>query len=101
MTLVVTREEKSNPLMVFISVNKGQFLCHSNNCSISVKFDSGKVLRFRCSDPSIGIPSALYIREEKRFMDLLSRSERMTIEAMFYHDGPRQFKFLIPPLEWK
>lgn len=97
----LTLRDKSGDLNVMLSIDKGQFTCNpfSNN-TVAVKFDSGSILRFRCTGTSDGTSNVIFLESEHRFLNGLKRSQHAIIEAEFFQAGPQQFKFNTAGLKW-
>ena len=90
---LMLRNRAEDGLKVMLSV-EGQFLCDSNSGdSVAVKFDSGSIQQFACSEPDSGNPGLLFIDGAEDFVTALSTARTLTIEANFYQEGPRQMEF--------
>jgi len=79
----------------------GQFLCNSyNDDTVAVKFDSGPIQRFSCSEPDDATTGVLFINSEARFVSKLKSSKRVIIEANFFQAGRQQMIFKVGGLDW-
>jgi len=94
------RHSPKDGMRVLLSVD-GQFLCNSfSNTTVSVKFDSGPIRKFGCTDTAEGTTGVVFINSEKRFVDLLKKAQFVTIEADFFQSGPQQMTFNVAGLNW-
>lgn len=84
-----------------LQVNKGQFLCHYDGCTINVKFDDHPVQTFPAGEPSDGSSNFVFIRNDAQFLRTLRKAKTVTIEAQFYREGIQQFQFSPTGLEWQ
>jgi len=93
---------RSDPrLNVILEVNKGQFLCDQySHTSVSVKFDSGAISKFRCNTASDGRSNEIFIEGEGRFLASLRRASKVVIEPEFYQEGRQQIAFNVRGLKW-
>jgi hypothetical protein len=83
-----------------LRISKGQFVC-STECTISAKFDDGKVEKYSVVEPSDGSSDTLFIQSYDRFVSKLKKSNKLVIEAEFYQAGLQQIEFKTYGLEWK
>ena len=100
-TQLVVQQRPEDGLSVFLEIEKGQFLCRSfGDSAISVKFDEGRVERFRCTDTSDGSSNIAFILPANQFLNKLRRSKKLVIEAEFFREGNRQIIFNTDGLNW-
>ena len=96
------RRRPEDGLNVAFDVEKGQVLCHSySDDYVSMKFDDGPILKFRCSSSSDGSSETAFIDDEGRALSALKKAKRTIIEAEFYQQGRQQFVFDTAGLNWK
>lgn len=89
-------------LEIFVKVDKGQFRCDEDRDStVYVKFDAGQIQTVRCSEASDGIRNVIFLDFRPDFWMDLKYSQIMTMEASFFGEGPRQFKFNVGRLDLK
>jgi len=94
--------KKGKSLDVCLEVEKGQFICHGwENCPISAKFDNGPVQTFNTVRAGDGSSNMIFIQPETKFIQMLRKSEKLTIEASFFQEGNRQMMFEVSGLNWK
>lgn len=86
---------------VYISLDKGQFICGYDDCYVRVRFANGKAQRMSASEPSDHSNNLLFISNASSFISQARKSDTVFIEANFYQEGSRVFEFDISDLEWK
>jgi hypothetical protein len=86
---------------IFLSVDKGQFRCSFGGCTVSIKFDEGKIEQFSAVGPSDGSTNFLFLQPYKRLVERLRKAKRVIIEVEFYQEGLRQLDFDVTGLNWK
>lgn len=83
-----------------LSIQRGQFQCTADNCSILAKFDDGKPLKFSTNGPDDSSTDTLFIKPTDRFVAALKKAKNLTIEAQFYREGNRAIEFNVQALDW-
>ena len=78
---------------VIVRIERGQFLCSSSGCRVSIRFGDAKPLTFRAVGPSDHSSTSLFIVPYQRFVANLSKVDKVFIETMFYEAGTRVFEF--------
>jgi TonB family protein len=97
---LMLRETPSDGLNVMILVH-GQFLCNSySGESVAVKFDTGPIEEFGCSEPTTGT-GVLFIEDEDRFLSGLQKAKHIIVEPQFFEYGKQQVEFDVSGLNWK
>ncbi|MCL6306990.1 hypothetical protein QQL38_09835 [Pseudomonas syringae] len=86
---------------VYISIEKGQFVCGYDDCNVRVRFAKDNAKRVSASAPEDGSSTTLFINNESSFISQARKSDKVYIEAGFYQEGNRIFEFDISDLEWK
>lgn len=86
---------------VILSVDRGQFLCRLDDCTIAVRFDDRKAQTYDVVEPADNSSTHLFVRNYSRFLGNVRKAKRAHIEAQFYQEGPRVFEFDVSGLEWK
>lgn len=95
------RQAKRSGLNVYVSLNgKGQMLCDIEGCSLSVRFDKGRLRRFSAVEPSDHSTNALFIRNERAFVAQLKSSKIVTIEVELFENGRQDLIFVTSDLVW-
>lgn len=85
----------------YISMERGQFLCRTDNCGLTIKFDDGKPQWYRASETDNGSSETLFITEYARFLAALRKAKTVKIEAQFYDQPSKVFEFENTGLNWK
>lgn len=86
---------------VILAIERGQFNCRSDSCSVRVRFGDGQAQTFSMSEPQDNSSTQLFFDNYKRFVDQLRTVDTLRIEAQFYQEGNRVFEFGVDGLEWK
>jgi hypothetical protein len=86
---------------VFLSIERGQFLCQSYaDCQIRVRFDEGKPERWNAVGPADNSTTVVFLRNETRFVQRLRTAKIVRIEAALYHQGAPVFEFLVSGFDY-
>lgn len=85
---------------VYVSIPEGQFMTVYET-SISVRFDNGKIRKYKCSTPSDGSTELLFVNDAKGFINKLKASSECRISTEFYQEGSPTFVFKIKGLKWE
>jgi len=85
---------------VMLSVERGQFLCRIGGCTVAVRFDEGRVQSFSAAGPADHSTTTLFLSGHDRFVSAAKNSKRVAIEATFFQEGTRVFKFDVEGLKW-
>lgn len=92
---LVLRRSVRGPDVSFITIDKGQFLCHASDPCIAVlKFDGREEKLIKARQPSGGRSDVAIF--EYSFIDMvddLRRAKHLMIEMPIYKDGRRVWKF--------
>ncbi|WP_122509616.1 hypothetical protein [Pseudomonas viridiflava] len=86
---------------VYISIEKGQFVCGYDDCNVRVRFAKDNAKRVSASEPEDHSSTTLFINNEPSFIAQVRKSDKVYIEAGFYQEGNRIFEFDISDFEWK
>ena len=85
---------------VILSVERGQFLCGVNGCTVKVRFGTGNPVTYRALAPADHSTNHLFISNYAQFLANTRRVDRVSIEATFFQEGSRMFEFDVSGLEW-
>lgn len=91
-TLVVGRTPGERISSIALVVDKGQFDCRGDACSVSIKFDDSKVesqVVSRYTDDD----ERLYFYRSDELAERIRNAHHLTIEAHFFRQGFRQIEF--------
>jgi len=85
---------------VLLSIERGQFLCGIDDCTVNVRFGTGKPIAYRAVGPADHSTTVLFIRNYDQFVRNIKKVEKVSIEARFYQEGDRVFEFDVSGLKW-
>jgi hypothetical protein len=85
---------------VLLIVDRGQFICSVGGCSVTVKFDDGKLMKFSAVGPTDYSSNVLFLSPAKKFIELMKKSKETSISATFHREGDRVMTFPTKNLEW-
>jgi hypothetical protein len=80
-------------LEAYVSVSRGQFVCHASDCSVALKVDDRPVVESRGDPAADGSSDIIFLRRASQVRQRLQRAGRFIIEATFYRSGTRQMVF--------
>ncbi|WP_176079751.1 hypothetical protein [Paraburkholderia tropica] len=83
-----------------LKIDKGQFVCGVDGCSVMVRFDDRKPRRYIANEPSDYSSTALFISPAWEFITTARNSKRVVIEASFFQEGSSAMVFPIEGLNW-
>lgn len=86
---------------VMLQIEKGQFICGYNDCSVMVRFDDKPAIRFTATEPADHSSTALFLSPAKKMIAGLKTSKIVHIQATFYQEGDHIMTFQTAGLEWK
>lgn len=82
-----------------LSIQRGQFDCRLDGCSLQVRFDDGPAREFRFSKPESSDSTTLFVRDYGTFYSSLSKAGLVRIEGKFYQQDPVVFMFNVSDLD--
>jgi len=85
-------------LQASIMIEKGQFDCGSDGCSVSMKFDDGSVERWGMTSARGAKSDIVFFDDSQRLLGRVRSARRLIVEASFFESGRRQFTFEVPSL---
>lgn len=99
---ITVRQHPKYGLDVIFSITKGQMVCDGyDDCSVSVRFDEGKVQRFATTKPADGSSDTFFIDAASRFIGSARKAKRILIQATYYQNGSQILTFeTTTPLVW-
>lgn len=84
----------------WVEVDKGQFICHYDNCTVRVKFDDGAIRSFGMAESSSGNSNILFFNSYGTFTSSLKKAKRVKVEAQYYQRGREVLEFDVAGLKW-
>ena len=97
---LVIRSHPRHGKDIILSLEKAQFLCRYDECSVLAKFDDGKAQKFNAVEPSDHSTNVLFIKGFDKFVSAAKKAKNVAIEAEFYQEGGRAFHFDVDGLKW-
>lgn len=85
---------------VLLQIERGQFVCGIDQCTVAVRFDDGAVQQFSAGTPDDNSTETLFIRNYSRFVSQAAKAKRVVISATVYQEGDRAFTFNVSGLDW-
>ena len=86
---------------VILYIEKGQFLCRFDGCSVNIRFGDGTASKYSAAEAGDNSTTVLFIQNYDRFVGNLMKANKVAIEATFYQEGARVFEFDVSNLTWK
>ena len=83
-----------------LRIERGQFLCGVEGCSVTARFDQGKPQRFSVGEPSDHSTTSLFINNYDGFLASVRKSKKIYIAAEFYQEGSPVLEFDTSKLNW-
>ncbi|WP_151863406.1 hypothetical protein [Acinetobacter sp. TUM15512] len=83
---------------IYLTIDKGQYDCEGNLCSISVKFDNNPIQHFTFSmhEPQVNGGVVLILSENaQEFLENVRKYNNLTLGVPFHDNGVHQFEFNI------
>jgi len=81
--------------------DQGQFVCGYEECTVSARFDGGRIQRFSGNDRGQdGRDDVMYISSAPRLAAALKRSKIATFALQFYEAGTQEISFNVSGLNW-
>jgi hypothetical protein len=98
---ITVRKHPSYGLAVIFSVDKGLFMCGVYDCTILVRFDDEKAVKWAFALPNDGSRDAMFARNPKGFVAKLTKTTRLLISVPMYQEGTQVLEFEAEtPLKW-
>lgn len=98
---LVVRRHPQYGLDVIVAISKGQILCNTYDCRISVKFDDGAPMKFGGSGPADHSSTSVFLEGPERFINLAKKAKKILVQINLFHNGSQVLEFSSPvPLEW-
>ena len=98
---LVVRQHPQYGLDVIVAIEKGQMLCNSYDCRVSVKFDDGQPIRFGGSAPADHSSTSIFLEGAGKFIASAKKAKKILIQFNAYQNGSPILEFSTSqPLEW-
>lgn len=99
--ILLLRDHPRRGRDAIITIERGQFLCGVSACSVMVRFDDGKPMRYSVSGTADHTTTALFIGGYERFLTGLKSAKRVRIEVAVYQEGAQTMDFEVSGLNWE
>lgn len=93
---LAVRQHPTHGLDVIVGIDKGQMLCHRNDCQVSVKFDDAQPIVFAGNPPSDHSSTAIFIRDSGRFIAQAKKAKRVLVQFTAFRNGTPVLDFYSP-----
>jgi cell division protein FtsB len=97
---LILRKHPEHGVDAMISVQRGQFLCRIDSCTVTTRFDEEKPRRLKTSEPSDHSTTMLFIDDAVGFLANIRGSKKLLIQAEFYQEGSPAMEFDISGLNF-
>lgn len=89
------RQKQGASVDVFVSIMQGQIPCpgYINGCSVTVRFDNDKPIKFNAANPSDHSTNAFFINNEDRFLKGAKKATKILIQFTTYGAGEQILEF--------
>ncbi len=95
------QKRPGQPLAVILYVDKGQFLCHTDDCPVRIRFDDKQPIMFQGTRPADYSSTAIFISPAGKLVGLLKTAKSVNVQATFYQQGAPVMMFETAGLIWK
>jgi hypothetical protein len=98
---LVIRSHPSRGLNVMLYIERGQFLCHSDDCYVHVRFDEGKAELWKAGGPADNSSTLIFLENESRFVQRMRAAKIVRIQPTFYQAGSPVLEFQVGGFDYK
>lgn len=91
-TLVLRKHPRYGDDVIFM-IERGQFGCNLDACSILVRFDEGKAEQYNAKEPEDHDTTAVFIVPASKFETHMRKAKTVRLESSFWQEGRRMFLF--------
>lgn len=87
---------------VMVHIDRGQILCHFDDCIVTARFDDAPPLEFRAVGPADHSATVVFIDDVQRFVAEARAAKRILVSLPMYQAGSPILEFRIDqPLAWE
>jgi len=98
---IQVRQHPRFGLDVIISVEKGQIMCRTGECNVTVRFGEAQPVVYSGSEPADNSSNIVFINNARGFINNASRAEKILVQMSFFQSGTHILTFDPPePLKW-
>jgi len=100
-TTLVLRAHPEEGNTVYVLIERGQFLCSMEGCTVAVRFDDDDIQTFSALPAADMSSNVIFINEYATFLEHIRQAKRVAIEAAFFQEGKRVMIFNTAGLHWE
>lgn len=98
---LIVRQHPQYGLDVLITIDKGQMLCSSYDCKVSIKFDDAPPVKFSGSGLADHSSQTIFIEGAAKFIASAKKAKKILVQFNAYQNGAPVLEFSTPqPLDW-
>lgn len=98
---LMIRSHPRHGLDVIFEVQKGQIMCHSDNCELLVRFDDEEPQTLNGSRSTDNSSTVVFLPNAEAFVEAARRAKRILVQATYFRNGPQVLTFQsAKPLVW-
>lgn len=97
---IVLRRQSQDGLKILLAVDRGQFVCGTSGCHVTIGFDCAPPKKYSADEPADYSSKTLFLAPEAALLSKLRTAKKTIIEVGFYQSGQRQFAFNTSDLHW-
>lgn len=98
---LVVRQHPQYGLDVILVIDKGQMLCRTYDCTVSVKFDDGKPVTYSGTGPADHSSTSIFLKNKSRFIAGAKNAKKILVQFNAFHNGSPVLEFSTPQsLQW-
>jgi hypothetical protein len=99
---IIIRQHPQWGLDVFVKLDKGQIICHYDDCRARVRFDSKEPVTYNATGPADHSSNIIFFKNEKAFIENARRAKTILVELNIFQNGSQILRFEAPQeLVWK
>lgn len=93
--VLTIRQSSGKSVDVLVSIRRGQILCagYGDGCTVTVRFDNDKPVRFGAIGPSDHSSTVFFIRNTGRLLAGAKKAKRILIQFTMYNAGEQTLEF--------
>lgn len=98
--LIIVREHQRHGDAIMFRVSKGQILCGSRDCGVTIKAGDREPQRISASTATDGSSDMLFLHNFGPILSHLKPGEELRMQVEFYREASRTFVFDAAGLQW-
>lgn len=85
----------------YLMMDKGQFNCSFEGCTVHMKFDDGRILSVGATEASGGNTNTIFLHGYSKLESDMRHSKHLIVEAEYFQEGMQQLQFSVSGFDWK